>query len=332
MADRSLESNLKSIGQNLALLAGLTLPGLANLEAAENKPSGAPAAHKKVEDDPALSLSELKIPGHAHGERGGCHAMCPKQGEPGYNSIVNVLPEFSTERKSIARTLGPSDIVTWTKLEDMPKEMRDFLIAWDKSTTIEEIRHVTNPETAAYLKNLPENARRWAHPEFLIWLKDCIKDGKLPCETYMRGPESFSGESHRGTLSTSVSKDGRFISPDLVPEKNLPEGAKAHFRLELRKDNFTNLPAEMARMEKMGGFGIFFVPDGRGASGGQESIRPGGYGSFLHELTHLYERIHGYPYSKETGPEMSKFIGLVTISREDYQKYFKPVFVPGKND
>jgi hypothetical protein len=276
----------------------------------------------------------MKLPGHFHGEHSNsCHGLCPKEGEAGFNTMTSVQPEYSAERKPVARKLKNEEIVTWTKLEDMPKELRDFLIAWDKSTTIEEIRMVANPEKAAYLKELPEDARRWAHPEYLIWLKDCIKDGKFPCTMSLKGPEAFSGLGHRGSLKTSVSDgNGHFISPSIVPERNLPEGAKAHFDLELRRDNFKpdQLSAEMKRMEKMGGFGIFFVPDPDGEQvGTYEKIRPGGYASFLHELTHLYERVHGYPYSKEAGPEMSKFLGLSTISKEDYKKYFAPIFEKG---
>jgi hypothetical protein len=331
--DLKITDRLEGLKYSLAMLAGLVMPGVGTPgdPAQRGEKEGEKPAIVKKETE--LSLSEFKLSGHVH--RDGCHKHCPKEGEPGFNSITKVPPGSDIERSPIARTLKADEIKTWTKISDLPAPLKDFLVAWDKSTTLEEIRHITSPEKSPILSSFPKDAARWAHPEYLIWLKDHIQDGKVPFTLTLKDRSELPDPNLHGYVAHSVySKDGRPLDPTLLKGKNLPEGAQIRFDMVLRREYFENLDKELQALEKKGGWALILVPTGTRDSSpsGQryEGIRPGGFAVLMHEMTHIYERVYGYPYSQEAGPEMSTFTGLGTVSPDDYQKHFRPLFRPEK--
>lgn len=221
--------------------------------------------------------------------------------------------ESSVDNRSQGAMLRESDIKTWTKLSDLPKQLRDQLIAWDRSTTEEDIRAICSAETSPILGKLPDGSKRWVRADYLRLVKKWIKDGKLPFTFELKTRAESTSPTGSVTLGAVAhlvrDKHGNFVSTTLVPE-----GGSVEYHMSLVKENFEDMGDHVKLMED-GGFAVLFVRNRYG-------VESSSLATFFHEITHILDSVYRVQYNQEASPEANKLFFLGTISKKDFERHF----------
>lgn len=208
-------------------------------------------------------------------------------------------------------------ISTWTSLDTIEKQrggalapLVDFLRIWADTTSDEDIDRLTSPEALRLLQSgsgvswLQPELISSTHADYLIWLRQCIRDNRLPCTldikqlTYPGLPNQALFGGVTGTVMSSPSRVLR-ISVDI----QLLTFSEAALRADIRE------------MLKHGGTGIY---------------RPERFSSLsaintlFHELQHVFVYATGREFEgTEPVAHVGAFLALASITPEKAGNYTK---------
>jgi hypothetical protein len=216
-------------------------------------------------------------------------------------------------------SLTAHEVDTWTTLDSIANSrggqlapLVEFLRIWAQTTSDEDIESVSSPEVLSQLKS--QDGIPWISPElissesaeYLIWLRERIRENKLPCEVDVAPlvfsdptkPQLFGGRT-RASLSPL---DGSL-------------GIKISINMSIL--DRASLKADLERIGVHGGLGVYSP---------KYFQQKSAIDAFVHELHHVWAYSSGREYeSFEPPAHLGALQVFSTITPEKGPLYLKVI-------